>query len=62
MLRNAVGGGRVSYFQKKSVKKIHVWINVISVTSGWVGVENPVKKGYVTLEWSQYITVIGITC
>ena len=50
MLRNAVGGGRVSDFPEKSVTKI-CGSTLFSVTRGWVGVEFPGKKHYVTLEW-----------
>ena len=50
MLRNAVGGGRVSDFPEKRRYK-DVRFNVISVTRGWVGVKFPEKKRYVTLEW-----------
>ena len=50
MLRNADGGGGGVNF---SVKKCYegVRFNVISVTRGWVGVQFPGKKHYVTLEW-----------
>ena len=50
MLRNADGGGGVV---KLSGKKRYegVRFNVISVTRGWVGVQLPGKKRYVTLEW-----------
>ena len=35
--------------EKKHYEDIQ--FNVISVTRGWVGVEFPEKKRYVTLEW-----------
>ena len=50
MLRNAVGGGSVSDFSEKSVTKI-CGSTLFSVSRGWVGVEFPGKKRYVTLEW-----------
>ena len=48
MLRNADGGGsgRKIIFWKKALQRF----NVISVTRGWVGVQFPGKKLYVTLE------------
>ena len=49
MLRNADGGGGVK-FSGKSVTKVYT-CNVISVMRGWVGVQIPGKKHYVTLEW-----------
>ena len=39
----------VSIFRKKRYEGIR--FNVISVTKGWVGVQFPEKKCYVTLEW-----------
>ena len=45
MLRNADGGEGVK-FSGKGVR-----FNVISVTRGWVGVQVPGKKRYITLEW-----------
>ena len=50
VLRNAVGGGRVSGFLEKT-RYEDVRFNIISVTRGWVGVEFSEKKHYVTLEW-----------
>ena len=44
MLRNAVGGGRVSDFPKKK-RYEDVPFNVICVTTGWV------RGLYITLEW-----------
>ena len=53
MLRNADGGGGwVSIFSGKK-RYEGVRFNVISVTRGWVGVQCPQKKRYVTLEWPQ---------
>ena len=49
MLRNAVGGGGVSFPGKKRYEGVR--FNVISITRGWVGVKFPGKKRYVTLEW-----------
>ena len=50
MLRNADGGGWVSNFpEKKRYEGLR--FKVISVTRGWVGVQYPGKKRYVTLEW-----------
>ena len=51
VLRNAVGGG-VRGCQNSLKKRYEdVRFNVIRVTRGWVGVEFPEKKRYVTLEW-----------
>ena len=50
MLRNADGVGGVSNFPGKK-RYEGVMFNVISVTKGWVGVQFPGKKRYVTLEW-----------
>ena len=52
MLRNAdggVGGGGCQIFRKKRYECVRC--NVIIVTRGWVGVQFPEKKRYVTLEW-----------
>ena len=43
-----VGGG-VTFSRKKRYEGVR--INVICVTRGWVGVQFPGKKRYVTLEW-----------
>ena len=43
-----VGGG-VKFSEK--LRYEGVIFNVISVTRGWVGVQFPGKKRYVTLEW-----------
>ena len=48
VLRNAVGVG-CYISQEKALRA--VLFNIISVTRGWVGVEFPGKKRYVTLEW-----------
>ena len=48
VLRNADGGGGVTFFRKKALRRCKV--HVISVTRGWVGVQFPGKKRYVTLE------------
>ena len=58
MLRNAVGGGGVSFPGKKRYERVR--FNVISVTRGWVGVKFPGKKRYVTLEWP--LTRLGPYC
>ena len=50
MLRNAVGGGRVSDFPEKK-RYEDVRFNIICVTKGWMGVGFPEQKRYVTLEW-----------
>ena len=50
MLRNADGGGGGVIFARKK-RYEGVRSNVISVTRGWVGVNFPGKKRYVTLEW-----------
>ena len=42
MLRNADGGGVVTFSRKKRYKGVR--FNVISVTRGWVGVNFPEKK------------------
>ena len=49
MLRNADGGGGVRFYGKKRCQGVR--FNVICVTRGWVGVQFPQKKRYVTLEW-----------
>ena len=49
VLRNAIGGGGVSFPGKKRYEGVR--FNVISVTRGWVGVKFPGKKCYITLEW-----------
>ena len=46
---NAMGGGGVSFPEKKRYKGVR--FNVISFARGWVGVKFPGKKRYVTLEW-----------
>ena len=43
------GGGGVKFSRKKRYEGVR--FNVISVTRGWVGVQFPEKKRYVTLEW-----------
>ena len=49
MLRNSDGGGGVNFFfGKKRYKGVR--FNFISVTRGWVGVQFPGKKRYITLE------------
>ena len=49
VLRNADGGGVSNISRKKRYEGVR--INVIFVTRGWVGVQFPGKKRYVTLEW-----------
>ena len=49
MLRNAVESGGVQISLKKRFEDVRFY--VISVTRGWVGVESPENKLYVTLEW-----------
>ena len=46
--------GGIQFFGKKRYKG--VWFNVISVTRGWVGVQIPGKKRYVT--WPQTWCVV----
>ena len=43
MLHNAVGGGRVSDFPKKSVTKMY-GSTLLALRGGWVRVEFPEKK------------------
>ena len=50
MLRNADWGGGVK-FSGGEKRYEGVRFKVISVTSGWVGVQFPGKKRFVTLEW-----------
>ena len=50
MLLKADGGGGVSNLSGQK-RYEGVRFNVISVTRGWVGVQFPSKKGYITLEW-----------
>ena len=47
VLRNTMGG--VRFPAKKRYKGVR--FNVISITRGWVGVNFPGKKLYITLEW-----------
>ena len=47
-MQMGVGGG-VKFSRKKRYEGVR--FNVISVTRGWVGVQFPEKKRYVTLEW-----------
>ena len=49
VLRNSDGGGRCQIFRKKRYEGVR--FNVISVMRGWVGVQFPGNKCYVTLEW-----------
>ena len=44
------GGGGCQIFRKKCYEGV-TRFNVISITRGWVGVQFPGKKLYVTLEW-----------
>ena len=55
VLRNADGGVRFS--GKKRYEGVR--FNVISVTRGWVGVQFPEKKRYVTLEWPHRFQAIN---
>ena len=45
-----MGVGGVSFPGKKCYEGVR--FNVINVTRGWVGVNFPRKKRYITLEWS----------
>ena len=49
MLRNEWGGHVSDFLEKRRYKDVR--FNVISVTTGWLVVEFPEKKRYVTLEW-----------
>ena len=62
MLRNADGGGRggVNFSGTKALRRC-VNFNVISATRGWVGVQFPGKKRYVTLEWPLMVEFLVIT-
>ena len=44
-----MGVGGVRFYGKKRYEGVR--FNVICVTRGWVGVQFPHKKRYVTLEW-----------
>ena len=55
MLRNADGGGGVTFSGRKHYEGVRY--NVISVTTRWVGVQFPGKKRYVILEWLHRRTV-----
>ena len=57
MLRNADGVGVVKFSGKKRNEGVR--FNVISITRGWVGVQFPGKKRYVTLEWPLTISFIS---
>ena len=58
MLRNADGGGGgVKFSRKKRYEGVRS--NVISVTRGWVGVQFPGKKRYVTLEWPLNLILVA---
>ena len=50
MLRNTVGGGRVSDFPGKNIKMMYGSM-LLALQGGWVGVKFPEKKRYITLEW-----------
>ena len=55
MLRNAVGGGRVSDFPEKTLRRCTV--QRYKHYEGWVCVKFPEKKLYVTLEWPLMVHV-----
>ena len=67
MLRNADGSGGCTFFRGEK-RYEGVRFNVISVMRGWVGVQIPGKKCYVTLEWPlshcsiQLIILFPIPC
>ena len=46
-----MGVGGLTFSGRKRYEGVR--FNVISVTRGWVGVQIPGKKRYVTLEWPQ---------
>ena len=54
MLRNIVGVGGCPISLEKYEEVSFI---IISVTGGWIGVKLK-KKGYVTLEWPLYETVV----
>ena len=61
-LRNADGGGGVRFSGEKGYEGVR--LKVISVTRGWVWVQFPEKKRYVTLEWSRnnVVPALGDHC
>ena len=60
VLGNADGGGGCQNFRKKRYESVR--FNVICVTRGWVGVQFPEKKRYVTLEWPHTHMGSNILC
>ena len=61
VLRNADGGGGGGVIFSGKKRYEGVMFNVISVTRGWVGVQFPGKKRYVTLEWPHTVTNGGVS-
>ena len=61
VIRNADGVGGVIFSSKKRYEGVR--FNVISVTRlrGWVGVQFPEKKRYVTFEWPLILPFVS-TC
>ena len=55
MLRNADGGGGITFSGKRRYEGVR--FNVISVTRGWVVVQFPENKRYVTLEWPPHTII-----
>ena len=56
MLRNEYDGGESQIFWKKRYEGVR--FNVISIMRGWMGVQFPEKKHYVTFEWP--LTVVAV--
>ena len=53
-------GGVSNVLEKKRYEGVR--FNVISVTRGWVWVQFPGKKRYLTLEWPQCSYIYVCTC
>ena len=59
MLRNIDGGGGgITFSGEKCYEGVR--FNIISVARGWVGVQFPKKKRYVTLEWPHISEMLEI--
>ena len=57
------GGGVLNYLEKWVNNYEGVTFNVIGVSRGWVGVQIPGKRHYVTLEWPLNIMhQVGLKC
>ena len=58
-----MGVGGVTFSGKKRYEGVR--FNVISARRGWVGVQFPGKKHYVTLEWpltASWLIMAGVVC